>query len=990
MPSGRCPIEKSGASRHEDQARAAKTKESKKLTLKDRLSHLTHYRACQLLGPDGPQLIRQGAAYYEIDIDRDVYFRGDLFRLKLRGAGGGGKDAVVTITTMAEARDRLRFNCTACQTICEHIGAAVSLVLEEKTALGLAAEPDERRPLETLSEQELLEQALSERQERAQTEKFRLSSSDPQSAVGRLHDHQRAFGKDLSRGVAGRRSGAIRSARVPTSAPTRWARANTFLHVLRRVRRRFPASARQKPYRNREAFVHVLYGEELTLHLQLPDRPDPELVKAVGPLADGPIDDVRRLVDCLSRLDRLGRNITVYPDAEELIQRRLFERHMSDRMAEIQKDPARHPLRKQLLKVELLPYQLEGIAFAAGVGRAILADDMGLGKTIQGVGVAEILAREAGIGRVLVVCPASLKSQWRSEIHRFSDRTVQLVIGGAAERARQYDNDSFFTVCNYEQVLRDILAIERVRWDLIILDEGQRIKNWESKTARVIKGLKSPFALVLSGTPLENRLDELYSVVQFVDDRRLPPAFRFFHRHRVVDEKGKVLGYKNLDQLRENLRPILRRRTRESVLQQLPPRTSEIVRIPPTDEQSELHDAPHAHRVDDHPQGVHLRDGLAAAAKGPVDVPHVGQQHVPGGEESAGLFEQAGIPRRVVRRPVRRAGSQGPAVLRMDHHARLDRADAGQTQVGLRAAGRLGAAEEAAAIGQSLPRRPAAAGCLSPPMPARPGLNLQAANTVINVDLPWNPAVLEQRVGPGTPHGPAAAGAGVRAGDRRHDRREPVGHAFGQARLGLGGLGSRLRREASGLQERDRGVAAAFGSAAGGQARSAAGCDEARGGGWPRSERLAEQRDRVAAAGGEMLGAVFNFLGELVSQDQAQPPDDPLVAQVRNRLSECVEEDSSGRQRLTVTLPDRPRWTRSPKPWPGSCWPAERLPEHRPKMLDGLLFGAENPFGWSPLASKSFFAKALYRPHCGGRSNAMSEFREERQPAPPQGKAISP
>ena len=141
-------------------SRAAKTKKSKKLTLKDRLSHLTHYRACQLLGPEGRKLIQQGAAY-EIDIDRDVYFRGDLFRLRLRGAAGQGKDAVATITTMTEARNRLRFNCTACQTICEHIGAAVSLVLEEKTALGLAAEPDERRPLETLSEPELLEQALA-------------------------------------------------------------------------------------------------------------------------------------------------------------------------------------------------------------------------------------------------------------------------------------------------------------------------------------------------------------------------------------------------------------------------------------------------------------------------------------------------------------------------------------------------------------------------------------------------------------------------------------------------------------------------------------------------------------------------------------------------------------------------------------------------------------------------------------------------------------
>ena len=83
--------------------------------------------------------------------------------------------------------------------------------------------------------------------------------------------------------------------------------------------------------------------------------------------------------------------------------------------------------------------------------------------------------------------------------------------------------------------------------DLIILDEGQRIKNWEAKTSRVIKALKSPFALVLSGTPLENRIDELFSVVEFIDDRRLGPAFRFFNRHRVVDEKGKLLGYKNLD-----------------------------------------------------------------------------------------------------------------------------------------------------------------------------------------------------------------------------------------------------------------------------------------------------------------------------------------------------------------------------------------------------------------------------------------------------------
>jgi len=113
--------------------------------------------------------------------------------------------------------------------------------------------------------------------------------------------------------------------------------------------------------------------------------------------------------------------------------------------------------------VELLPYQLDGIAFAAAAGRAILADDMGLGKTIQAIGMAELLAREADIRKVLIVCPASVKSQWRSEILRFSERDCQIVLGGAAQRASQYENACFFTVCNYEQVLRDILGVERAK-----------------------------------------------------------------------------------------------------------------------------------------------------------------------------------------------------------------------------------------------------------------------------------------------------------------------------------------------------------------------------------------------------------------------------------------------------------------------------------------------------------------------------------------------
>jgi SNF2 family DNA or RNA helicase len=212
----------------------------------------------------------------------------------------------------------------------------------------------------------------------------------------------------------------------------------------------------------------------------------------VRPIRGKPIIDLPDLLRRIRRLQAQGLDVTVYPDAEEFIQTGLLQERIATTVADIRRDPRAHPLRRALLKVELLPYQLDGVAFAAGAGSAILADDMGLGKTIQGIGMAELLAREAGIRKVLVVCPASVKSQWRSEILRFCERDCQIVLGSAAERATQYENGCFFTICNYEQVLRDFLAIERVKWDLIVLDEGQRIKNWEAKTTRTMKSLRSP------------------------------------------------------------------------------------------------------------------------------------------------------------------------------------------------------------------------------------------------------------------------------------------------------------------------------------------------------------------------------------------------------------------------------------------------------------------------------------------------------------------
>src|SRR5262249_41647219 len=125
--------------------------------------------------------------------------------------------------------------------------------------------------------------------------------------------------------------------------------------------------------------------------------------------------------------------------------------------------------------------------------------------------------------------------------------------------------------------------------DLVVLDEAQRIKNWTTRVARSVKKIGSPHAIVLTGTPLENRLEELISIVQFVDRFRLGPTFRLLHEHQVRDDFGKVVGYKDLDRIGKTLEPILLRRQKDQVLNQLPGRIDSNVFVPMTAMQMKHH-----------------------------------------------------------------------------------------------------------------------------------------------------------------------------------------------------------------------------------------------------------------------------------------------------------------------------------------------------------------------------------------------------------------
>jgi superfamily II DNA or RNA helicase len=244
----------------------------------------------------------------------------------------------------------------------------------------------------------------------------------------------------------------------------------------------------------------------------------------------------------------------------------------------------------KLLKVKLYPYQAEGALFAARAGRALIGDEMGLGKTIQAVAAAELFARHFGVQRVLVVCPTSLKHQWKNEFARFSEREAQVIHGLRGQRQLQYGEDVFCKITHYETLARDADLIEAWAPELVIADEAQRIKNWNTIAARALKRITSPYALVLTGTPLENRLEELISIVQFVDQHRLGPTWRLLDEHQSRDDSGRVIGYRALDRIGQTLAPVMLRRRKAEVLTQLPERVDQRIFVPLTPQQRVHHD----------------------------------------------------------------------------------------------------------------------------------------------------------------------------------------------------------------------------------------------------------------------------------------------------------------------------------------------------------------------------------------------------------------
>ncbi len=222
------------------------------------------------------------------------------------------------------------------------------------------------------------------------------------------------------------------------------------------------------------------------------------------------------------------------------------------------------------LKIKLLPYQQTGADFASFKAGAIIADEMGLGKTVQAIATAETKMKLFAFTKTLIICPDWNKRHWQHEIMRVCGKSA-LILNGKDFLEVSSESSHYF-IADYETVVGNLEAIHRFSPDFLIIDEAQRIKDYESLTAAAIKSISRKHILVLTGNPIENHLIELYSIVLLVDQELLSPLWEFSYQHFYFDEneKNKITGQYDLEKLWKKVENIIIRREKNEVIRQLP------------------------------------------------------------------------------------------------------------------------------------------------------------------------------------------------------------------------------------------------------------------------------------------------------------------------------------------------------------------------------------------------------------------------------------
>lgn len=310
-------------------------------------------------------------------------------------------------------------------------------------------------------------------------------------------------------------------------------------------------------------------------------------------------NEFRRRLDDLSRVvDRHGKEQRFHPLLAPLVDEALGgpdgikgDKLWKSALERFRSAEALKPALPTTLQASLRDYQHEGFDWLSrlaywGVG-ACLADDMGLGKTVQALA---LLINRAPAGPSLVLAPTSVCLNWESEARRFAP-TLQPRIFGAGNRTKFVESLQPFdlVICSYTLFQQEAELLTAVRWETAVLDEAQAIKNMATKRSQAAMQINAGFRLATTGTPVENRLDEIWNLFRFLNPGLLGSKKTFTERFSTPIERDQDKTARAL--LKKLIRPFILRRTKSQVLEELPPRTDIVHRIELSGEEAAFYEA---------------------------------------------------------------------------------------------------------------------------------------------------------------------------------------------------------------------------------------------------------------------------------------------------------------------------------------------------------------------------------------------------------------
>jgi ERCC4-related helicase/predicted nucleic acid-binding Zn finger protein len=470
--------------------------------------------------------------------------------------------------------------CNSAGRYCSHASAALVFLadkFEEETG-------EDTRDSEIYSQEEMIRRVMKERQERAAKEDFTV---EPGENIYGFHDIKTARGKTYSITIRDFDTSSGYCS-CPDFKTNKLGTCKHLIFAVNHIKSKYNVKqmVKQQPYPFVEIFCDPLNDYHITYYHK--GRLDPAVDKILKKYFQE--DDYilpPRYHQFIRFPEETGeyKKILVRPEVEEKIEAYFEHQEMKKLSQHLKPDFTS-------IDATLFPYQKEGIHFSLFKKGNIIADEMGLGKTIQAITTAVLKGDIYNFKRVLVICPASLKYQWKKEIEKFTRHKAVIVEGTRPKRHDIYrESKTYFLVANYEAVLRDITIIKKFPPDMVILDEAQRIKNYDTQTSHAVKSIPRKHSLVITGTPIENKLIDLYSIMNFIDPHYLAPLWEFSMNHCLFDKskKNKINGYYNLQALKKRLGDKIIRREKMEVLEQLPEVQEMTVPIQLSQEQQEIH-----------------------------------------------------------------------------------------------------------------------------------------------------------------------------------------------------------------------------------------------------------------------------------------------------------------------------------------------------------------------------------------------------------------